>query len=275
MALSFPTNPSLNDEYSYGGMKWIFDGSQWVSVGWPSTPPGATGATGVTGAAGPVGSQGATGAQGPAGTNGADGIQGPTGATGPQGPAGSNGADGTVGATGATGAAGSAGSAGATGATGPQGATGAIPAIGLDDLTDVDLSVNGPVSDGDVIAWEASQSKFTLASLEGNGSSTRSVGNSLATSGTIDLDMALLHGSIQTITLAGNPTFTTSNRSAGKEITLVLSAGGSARTLTWPSWTSVGTTLPTSLSSGKVLVVDVTFLDSTDSGAIASPHTQP
>ncbi len=143
MALSFPTNPSLNDEYSYGGMKWIFDGSQWVSVGWPSTPP------------------------------------------------------------------------------------------------------------------------------------TRSVGNSLATSGTIDLDMALLHGSIQTITLAGNPTFTTSNRSAGKEITLVLSAGGSARTLTWPSWTSVGTTLPTSLSSGKVLVVDVTFLDSTDSGAIASPHTQP
>lgn len=242
MALSFPTNPSLNDEYSYGGMKWIFDGSQWVSVGWPSTPPGATGATGVTGAAGPVGSQGATGAQGPAGTNGADGIQGPTGATGPQGPAGSNGADGTVGATGATGAAGSAGSAGATGATGPQGATGAIPAIGLDDLTDVDLSVNGPVSDGDVIAWEASQSKFTLASLEGNGSSTRSVGNNLATSGTIDLDMALLHGSIQTITLAGNPTFTTSNRSAGKEITLVLSAGGSARTLTWPSWTSVGTT---------------------------------
>ena len=130
MALSFPTNPSLNDEYSYGGMKWIFDGSQWVSVGWPSTPPGATGATGVTGAAGPVGSQGATGAQGPAGTNGADGIQGPTGATGPQGPAGSNGADGTVGATGATGAAGSAGSAGATGATGSAGAQGATGATG-------------------------------------------------------------------------------------------------------------------------------------------------
>ena len=155
MALSFPTNPSLNDEYSYGGMKWIFDGSQWVSVGWPSTPPGATGATGVTGAAGPVGSQGATGAQGPAGTNGADGIQGPTGATGPQGPAGSNGADGTVGATGATGAAGSAGSAGATGATGPQGATGAIPASALNDLTDVDTATDPPAVD-DVLAWDGS-----------------------------------------------------------------------------------------------------------------------
>jgi hypothetical protein len=34
MALSFPTNPSLNDEYSYGGMKWIFDGSQWVVLVW-------------------------------------------------------------------------------------------------------------------------------------------------------------------------------------------------------------------------------------------------
>lgn len=145
MALSFPTNPSLNDEYSYGGMKWIFDGSQWVSVGWPSTPPGATGATGVTGAAGPVGSQGATGAQGPAGTNGADGIQGPTGATGPQGPAGSNGADGTVGATGATGAAGSAGSAGATGATGPQGATGATgPGATLSNATPADLGTAAP-----------------------------------------------------------------------------------------------------------------------------------
>lgn len=232
MALSFPTNPSLNDEYSYGGMKWIFDGSQWMSVGWPSTPPGATGATGVTGPAGAAGGVGATGAAG--------GI----GATGTQ------------------------------GATGPQGATGAIPAIGLDDLTDVDLSVNGPVSDGDVIAWEASQSKFTLASLEGNGFS-RSVGSNLATSGTIDLDMALLHGSIQVVTLTGDPTFTTSNRSTGKEITLALFAGGGSRTLTWPSWIPVGTALPTTLSSGKVVVVDILFLDSTDSGAIASPHMQP
>lgn len=169
MALSFPTNPSLNDEYSYGGMKWIFDGSQWVSVGWPSTPPGATGATGVTGAAGPVGSQGATGAQGPAGTNGADGIQGPTGATGPQGPAGSNGADGTVGATGATGAAGSAGSAGATGATGPQGATGAIPASALNDLTDVDTATDPPATD-DVLAWDGTN--WTPATLTDLGVST-------------------------------------------------------------------------------------------------------
>ena len=165
MALSFPTNPSLNDEYSYGGMKWIFDGSQWVSVGWPSTPPGATGATGVTGAAGPVGSQGATGAQGPAGTNGADGIQGPTGATGPQGPAGSNGADGTVGATGATGAAGPAGADGAAGANGATGATGPpgdISGLELNDLSDVD-TVTDPADPDDVLAWDGTN--WTPAAL--------------------------------------------------------------------------------------------------------------
>ena len=140
MALSFPTNPSLNDEYSYGGMKWIFDGSQWVSVGWPSTPPGATGATGVTGAAGPVGSQGATGAQGPAGTNGADGIQGPTGATG---------------ATGAAGPAGADGAAGANGATGATGPPGDISGLELNDLTDVDTVTDPPATD-DVLAWDGS-----------------------------------------------------------------------------------------------------------------------
>ena len=138
MALSFPTNPSLNDEYSYGGMKWIFDGSQWVSVGWPSTPPGATGATGVTGAAGPVGSQGATGAQGPAGTNGADGIQGPTGATG---------------ATGAAGPAGADGAAGANGATGATGPPGDISGLELNDLSDVDTVTDPPATD-DVLAWD-------------------------------------------------------------------------------------------------------------------------
>lgn len=148
MALSFPTNPSLNDEYSYGGMKWIFDGSQWVSVGWPSTPPGAAPAT-------------------------------------------------------------------------------------------------------------------------------RTVGTALGTTGTVNLDLAALHGTIQTVTLTGNVTFTTSNRAAGREVTLVLAAGGSSRTLAWPSWLAVGAALPTSLASGKTLVVSVTCTDTTDAATIAASAVQP
>lgn len=104
---------------------------------------------------------------------------------------------------------------------------------------------------------------------------TRTVGTGLSTSGTVDLDMAALHGTIQTITATGTITFTTSNRAAGREVTLVIAAGGSSRTLAWPSWLAVGEAMPTSLASGKTLVASVTFTDTTDAAAIAATSAQP
>ena len=41
---------------------------------------------------------------------------------------------------------------------------------------------------------------------------TRTVGTGLGTSGTVNLDMASVHGTIQTIAASGTITFTTSNR---------------------------------------------------------------
>lgn len=116
MALDFPTNPALNEIYTYGGRSWQWNGTAWdvynaasgltqyvsqlnglcgsiniaagtsISV----TPSGNTltiaytgggggGNTGATGATGPQGNTGATGA------TGSQGIQGNTGATGPVG----------------------------------------------------------------------------------------------------------------------------------------------------------------------------------------------
>jgi len=52
----FPTNPSLNDTYSFAGRTWKWNGDGWEKVA--STTSGATGATGPsgpTGATGPVG----------------------------------------------------------------------------------------------------------------------------------------------------------------------------------------------------------------------------
>ena len=103
---------------------------------------------------------------------------------------------------------------------------------------------------------------------------TRTVGTSLGTSGTVDLDMASVHGTIQKIVATGDLTFTTSNRSAGREVTVLIGSGGSTRTLTWPSWLAVGGSLPTSLTSGKSLVVSVTFVDTTDASAIAAAAVQ-
>ena len=104
---------------------------------------------------------------------------------------------------------------------------------------------------------------------------TRTVGTALGTSGTVDLDMSALHGTIQTITASGTITFTTSNKAAGREVTLVIAAGGSSRTLAWPSWTAVGAALPTSLASGKTLVVTVTFTGTTEASGIAAAAAQP
>lgn len=102
----------------------------------------------------------------------------------------------------------------------------------------------------------------------------RTVGTGLATSGTVNLDMAVLHGTIQTIALSGDVTFTTSNRAAGREVTLVLSAGGSSRALTWPSWLVVGAALPTTLASSKTTVVTATCTDATDAAIIAAGAVQ-
>lgn len=106
-------------------------------------------------------------------------------------------------------------------------------------------------------------------------SATRTVGTGLGTSGTVNLDMASVHGTIQTIAASGALTFTTSNRAAGREVTLVIAAGGSSRTLAWPAWLAVGAALPTSLASGKTLVATVTFTDTTDAAAIAAAAVQP
>lgn len=104
---------------------------------------------------------------------------------------------------------------------------------------------------------------------------TRTVGAGLGTTGTVDLDMASLHGSIQTIGLTGNPTFTTSNKAGGREVTVVLAAGGSSRTIVWPAWTPLGAALPTTLASGKTAVFTVTFTGTTEASGLAVYAAQP
>lgn len=121
--IDFPSSPSLNDEYTFEGRTWLWNGTGWEVKAFVA-PPGATGATGVTGATGAVGATGATGPQGDAGPAGA------TGATGVVGVSGATGATGPVGVTGATGVQGPSGPTGATGPVGVTGATGATPAVG-------------------------------------------------------------------------------------------------------------------------------------------------
>lgn len=74
MPANFPLNPSFNQQYSYNGVSWIYNGRFWQ----------VTSTVEITGATGPVGSTGATGvgATGSTGATGTSGLQGATGATG-------------------------------------------------------------------------------------------------------------------------------------------------------------------------------------------------
>lgn len=277
----------------------------------PEGPPGATGA-GATGVAGPTGAAGATG---PIGATGVEGSTGPSGvgATGATGVAGPVGATGAIGATGAGGgvtvhndltgrsASDAHPTSAVTGldtalagkaATSHSHATSDV--TGLDEQvrdvvgtalvagSNVTITVDDPsdtitiAATGAVSSVNGETGVVVLDAADvGAAPTTRTVGTGLATTGTVNLDMAAVHGTIQTITLTGDPTFTTSNRAAGREVTLVLAAGGSTRTLTWPSWLAIGAALPTSLASGKTLVVTVTFVDSTDAAAVAAAAVQP
>lgn len=106
--------------------------------------------------------------------------------------------------------------------------------------------------------------KLTTVGELNNSMARLAPGTSLGTTGTVNLDLAALAGTEQTITATGNITFTTSNRAAGLRGTLRIAAGGATRTLAWPSWAAFGAALPTSLASGKVLRVAWTCTGTTD-----------
>jgi hypothetical protein len=100
---------------------------------------------------------------------------------------------------------------------------------------------------------------------------TQTIGTGLATTGTVNLDLAALTGTFQTITATGNLTFTASNYASGRRLTLCIEAGGSSRTLAWPAgWVRMGAALPTSLASGAVIVVTLLVRSTTEASTIVT-----
>lgn len=255
-------------------------GAQGLSVTGPtgatgaaSTVTGPTGPQGVQGVAGDQGVAGVAGATGPTGATGQVGVAGDAGATGPTGasvtgPTGPQG-DSITGPTGATGAAGSAGvqgEAGATGATGPTGAassepgpTGATGATGPAGTTTWAGITDKPTEFTPVSHTHSALTDITgLAAIATSGSASdlgagtvavarlptvleqqATIGNS-GTSTTL----SLANGSVQTVTLSGNCTFTMPTAAAGASLTLILTQSGTfTATFTGVLWS--GGTAPT------------------------------
>ena len=146
--IDFPSNPSVNQQFSAFGNVWVWNGSSWRKVS-------RTAVVGAQGNTGQIGPQGATGA-------GAQGAAGPTGAQGVAGGSGPAGAQGAVGAQGAAGAQGDTGAVGAQGAQGTQGN------IGVGSITTSTGAPSNP-NEGD-LWWDTDDAVLLVYYNDGNSS---------------------------------------------------------------------------------------------------------
>jgi hypothetical protein len=167
-----------------------------------------------------------------------------------------------------------------------RGPTGNIVGLAAGDgitITDTTISVGATISatkatpvDADQLPiFDSADSNLpkltTVGGLRAAIVNTQIIGTGLATTGTVNLDLAALTGTFQTITATGNLTFTASNYAAGRRLTLCIEAGGSARTLAWPSgWVRMGAALPTSLAAGAVIVVTLLVRSTTEASTIVT-----
>ncbi len=114
----------------------------------------------------------------------------------------------------------------------------------------------------------------TLAQLN-NSLGRLAVGTSLATTGSVNLDFSALANTTQVIAATGDITFTGSNYVSNAAIELKIEANGAGRTLAYPAeWKAYGAALPTSLASGKTLLITLRSTSNTaasvDAGSVLS-----
>jgi len=98
--------------------------------------------------------------------------------------------------------------------------------------------------------------------------------STLAYAATTNIDFLL--EPYRTLTLAGNVTFTSSNRVAAVSVTVRIIAGGSSRNLAFPAgWIFVGAAAPASLAANKEAILTITAFGSVESDVRAAYSAQP
>lgn len=168
---------------------------------------------------------------------------------------------------------------GPVGATGPPGAPGA-PGSGSADTAAQILAK--------LVTVDGSGSGLDADTLDGLDSSGFLPANAIGvtvmpqpsivivspTTGSIVIDMAVSNGNYLSLSLTGDPSLSLSNRVAGRNTSIRIVAGASARTFTFPpGWSFVGTK-PTTIAADKVAVLALTCFDTTEAGVLAAYSVQ-
>lgn len=81
---------------------------------------------------------------------------------------------------------------------------------------------------------------------------------------------------LQTVSLTGNITFTTSNLVTGRAAAVRVISDGSTRTFTFPAgWTFIGAAAPANIAASKTGILSLTSFGTTDAGVVAAYAVQP
>lgn len=172
---------------------------------------------------------------------------------------------GPEGVAGADGAAGANGAAGAPGAVWREGTGAPSNGLGIDGDFYLDDAT------GDV--YQKSGGTYSIvANITGpEGQYSHST---LTYAATTDLDF--LSDDYRSLTLAGNITFTTSNRAAPRALAIKILCDGTNRTFTFPAgWEWVGGAAPTGITANKTAVLSILCWGSADTDITAAYAVEP
>ncbi len=119
-----------------------------------------------------------------------------------------------------------------------------------------------PTTNGAVFQWRETGTKKIIA-RPGTGASASPI-----------LDLSGARKVV--VSLAADPTFSTTNRADGWEVVAIVKAGGSTRALTFPGgWVFVGAAAPATLASGKTAVLELWCNGTAESDIVARWTVQP
>jgi len=112
---------------------------------------------------------------------------------------------------------------------------------------------------------------------EANGHTTAKnidvVQSTLTYAATTDVDFS--GDAVKTISLTGNIEFTTSNKAAGRQVTVIITCDGTPRTFVFPAWVFVGAAAPTGVAASKKAVLTLYCSSTTDASIVAAYAEQP
>jgi hypothetical protein len=163
----------------------------------------------------------------------------------------------------------------------------AATTIGADILTTGTVTANGLTVTGTTNV----NSTGTAATSIGNATGNTTVTGNLTVTGhavaepavttltyaaTTNLDFNPASFELRDLALAGNVTFTSSNLSPGRSLSVRIVADGSMRTLTFPAgWKFLGSSAPTTIAANKTAILSLESWSSADSGVVAGYSVQP